>query len=177
MVPHRQGLRLVAKREEEPRPRPLRISELLVFGDQKGGCSRTPKTRSSLILNGRGRVTGTVRLPGSGEYAIWIAGDFGRVVRVSVDGKQVAAVEHDHSYSDQYVELARRHLDAGEHRVSVSKPGGNLDPGDASGDEVPVGPIVFVRPRRLPVRTAPVSDARRICDRGGLDWMEIVGAR
>jgi hypothetical protein len=56
----------------------------------------------------------------------------------------------------------------------MSKPNGSLEPGDAAGDEVPVGPIVFVRTRPLPVKTAAVKDAFRICDRGGLDWMEIV---
>jgi hypothetical protein len=136
----------------------------------------SPKTPSSLVLAGRGSVAGNVALRRSGTYVVWIAGDFGRVVRVSVDGKQVAAIRRIHSYADQYLELGSRHLDAGVHRIRVSKPGGGWEPGNASGEEVPVGPIILVRPRPLPVRTAPVRDAFDVCTRGHLDWMELVRA-
>jgi hypothetical protein len=58
--------------------------------------------------------------------------------------------------------------------VELSRPGGNFEPGNGSGDDVPVGPIIFELPRALPVRKIPVNDAQRVCRRGGLDWMEVV---
>jgi hypothetical protein len=134
----------------------------------------SPKNPSSLVLGSKGSAGGNVTLPRSGSYRIWIAGDFGRVVRIEIDGKQVAAMKRMHSYPDQYLDLGRRELGGGEHRIRISRPGGNLDPGNASGDEVPVGPIIFELPRPLPVRKVPVRDADRICSRGRLDWMEIV---
>jgi hypothetical protein len=126
------------------------------------------------VLGSKGSAAGNFKLARTGDYRIWIAGDFGRVVKVGVDGRQVAAIERMHSYADQYLDLGRRRLSAGAHRVELSRPGGNFEPGNGSGDDVPVGPIIFELPRALPVRKIPVNDAQRVCRRGGLDWMEVV---
>jgi len=134
----------------------------------------SPKNPSSLVLGSKGSAGGDVSLPRSASYRVWIAGDFGRVVRIEIDGTQVAAPKRMHSYPDQYLDLGRRELGAGEHRIRITRPGGSVEPGNASGDEVPVGPIIFELPRPLPVRRAPVRDAERVCARGHLDWIEIV---
>jgi len=125
---------------------------------------------------GAGEVSGTVAVLRWGDYEFWIAGAFGRAVRFSVDGQPLATLKRMQSYADQYHWVARRDLRAGVHRIRITRGGGNLEPGDRAGADVPLGPMKLVRARPLPVRTAPVRDAERICSRGGLDWLEVVRA-
>src|SRR3954451_4330464 len=134
----------------------------------------SPKTASSIVLGTKGSAEGDLRLPRSARYRLWISGDFGRVVRIEIHGNEVAAIKRKHSYADQSLELGRLHLGAGRHHIRISRPGGNLEPGNGSGNDVPVGPIIFELPHALPVRRVPVRDAQRVCSRGHLDWMEIV---
>ena len=179
--PRRSCRSFAAKAADSARRRPVRLAYVgapdatrFHLGKAERSPLWSPKNASSLILYGRGHASGQVTLPRAGNYRIWIAGDFGRVVHVSIDGRQLTEIRRLHSYADQYIELPSRHLSAGRHRIRLTKPGGGLEPGNKSGYEVPVGPILFVLPRPLPVRTAPVRDAFRICSAGRLDWMEVI---
>ncbi len=142
-----------------------------------GGWGATPD--GQLLTAGQGTVGGRFSLPQGGRFRVWLGGDFGRAVEVRVDGRLVGTLKTRHNYPEQYELVTQRPLGQGRHRFEIRRGGGNLEPGNSSGDEFPIGPLVFelITPNARRVISAPAREAQAICARTPrLDWVELVRA-
>jgi hypothetical protein len=126
-----------------------------------------------------GRWSQGFRVGRAGEYRMFIRGSFGRRVTISIDGRPIGSLRWRESYPGQFSLVATMRLTAGEHALSVERPGGSLLPGtgnDASGQLTTIGPVVAapVTAREV-VRSAPASGLSGVCrsDRP-LDWIEVI---
>jgi hypothetical protein len=140
-----------------------------------GGWGVAPQ--GQLLTAGQGEVDGRFRLPQGGRYRVWLGGDFGRAVEVTVDGRLVGTLKDRHNYPEQSELVALRDLKNGRHTFEIRRGGGDLEPGNSSGDEFPIGPLVFelVTPNERRVQTTPAADAKAVCAKTPrLDWVELV---
>jgi hypothetical protein len=130
-----------------------------------------------VVMNGPGSVDGTVRVPESGEYRIWVQGAEQRPVTVTIDGRRVGVLEDAWSYTQGWTLLSTRRMEAGSHAVRMSKGSGRPWPGDGAAGAA-IGPVVLERaddPEAGTVRYAPLSQARQVCrDVADYDWAELV---
>lgn len=114
----------------------------------------------------------------TGTYDVFFRASVGRRVKVSIDGRQIAAPRWRESYPGQSMLLATMRLTRGTHRLEVVRGGGNLLPGtgnDAAGTTTSIGPVVFdPLSEREVVRSAPASQLNAVCaSRQGFDWIEV----
>ncbi|HEY8769936.1 MAG TPA: hypothetical protein VIM03_05295, partial [Thermoleophilaceae bacterium] len=140
-----------------------------------GGWGATPQ--GQLLTAGQGEVGGRFSLPQGGRFRVWLGGDFGRAVEVRVDGRLVGTLKDRHNYPEQYELVAQRALAHGRHTFEIRRGGGNLEPGNSSGDEFPIGPLVLElkTPNPNAVLPAPLSRARSLCLKTPrLDWIELL---
>ena len=119
-----------------------------------------------------GELSTTVRVPQGGRYRIWLKGEFGRELRVYVNGRRVGAVSYESGNDGNYATPVEATLDPGDNRLRIVRGGGSLRPGDNMAGALravvfePVGV-------RTDVRTAAAGDWRKLCGRT-LDWVELV---
>jgi hypothetical protein len=117
-----------------------------------------------------GRASGSVRLA-AGRYRVWVRGTSGRGLEVELDGRRLGTVKGINT-PGQWLPLGEEELSGGRHDVSLTRPGGNLAPGDAARGEV--GPVAFERVGADRLVTVPAQQAeRRLCGRSW-DWIERV---
>jgi hypothetical protein len=133
-----------------------------------------PTAPRSLIPNGPGRIEGTLRVPRSGVYTVWLGGSFGRGMRVSVDGRSLGDVSYELDQRGQYERVTDVQLAAGRHELVLLRGGGDLHPGNG-GSARRVGPVVLspVPAARRRIEYSGPSRADRLC-RLELDWIEVV---
>ena len=131
----------------------------------------------AVLMYGPGQVERGIGLP-AGTFDVWISGPIARAVKLELDGRELGEVSDAWSYPgtawNHAGVLTTRQRD--DHVLKVSRGGGSLAPGDGAKDQA-IGPVVFARreARAGEVRYAPVSQARRLCDRiEELDWIELV---
>jgi hypothetical protein len=134
----------------------------------------TSKSRDEILPAGPGVASGQVRLPG-GRHEVWIQGPFGRATSIVVGSTEVGSLKNRQNYPDQFEPVGKVSVRDGSHTVRIVRGGGNLEPGNAAGD-YPIGPLVFATGSAdPPVRTAPLSRARSLCERRRrLDWIAVV---
>ena len=122
---------------------------------------------------GPGAVAGTLGVPRTGSYEVWLAGSVGRRLGVSFDGREVGSVEDELSRPPGWLLLGTTDLRRGPHRVRIVRGGGNLEPGNGDGPRF-VGPVV-VRPASGAARLRSVAPGswRSLCGRS-LSWVELV---
>jgi hypothetical protein len=131
---------------------------------------------ATLDMDGQGEVAGSVRVPDSARYQLWLGGSFGRALDVRVDGRLVGRSPAALSGPGEYAAVASPlTLAAGAHRVAVFRPGRSLAPGAGGGSSRRLGPLMLTpagaaagTPRFLSVRRW-----RRLC-RVSPDWIEVV---
>jgi hypothetical protein len=133
----------------------------------------------SLYVTGRGEASGRFELSRSGPYRVWLQGTFGRALTVELDGRRVGQLKMRHNYPGQFELVGTIQLNAGGHRVRISRGGGNLEPGNGDNSFQQVGPLVLARigEESPSVRTTAIGDAYDVCRRGRLDWIEVVRVR
>jgi hypothetical protein len=124
-----------------------------------------------LELKTPGFARGTVTIPASGTYRVWLKGTFGRPVQVSVDGLTVGEA-HRVDTPNSWSWVATIRLGAGSHRVELRRGHGGLAPGD--GAETLVGPLTLERAGSRALRSVAPAAAGSLCGRP-LDWVELVG--
>jgi hypothetical protein len=117
-------------------------------------------------------------LPATGSYNVFLRGSVGRRVKISVDGRQIAAPRWRESYPGQSMLLATMRLARGTHQLDVVRGGGSLLPGtgnDAGGTTTAIGPVVFdPTSEQEVVRSAPASRLESVCgSQQVLDWLEV----
>jgi hypothetical protein len=119
-----------------------------------------------------GELTASVQIPQAGRYRVWLKGEFGRELRVFVNGRDVGALSYQSGNEGNYGTPMEADLEAGRNRVRIVRGGGSLRPGDNMPGALRA--IVFEPVGvRTDVRTAPPGDWRRLCDRT-VDWVELV---
>jgi hypothetical protein len=119
-----------------------------------------------------GELTATVELPAGGRYLIWLRGEFGREVRVYVDGRRVGALSYESGNDGNYGSPIEVSLEPGRHRLRLERGGGSLRPGDNMPGALRA--VVF-EPAGIDTepRVVPAADWREACERV-VDWVEVV---
>jgi hypothetical protein len=129
---------------------------------------------------GAGAIQGSLSLPGSGIYDIWMAGSIGRPLTLYVDGRRIASVGYQERYPDQYIHFADISLSSGRHVIRLTRPNGSLLAGSGDGPDATsglVGPLLFTLKRAGDevVRVVPGSEAHRVCAaHAGYQWIEVL---
>jgi hypothetical protein len=123
-----------------------------------------------------GEISLPVEVPGGGRWRIWLKGEFGREVTVSVDGEEIGGVSYESGNEGNYAEPMEADLTAGTHRLKISRGGGSPAPGDATPSRLSAV-VLEPEPAREPpvVETIPPSQWRDLCDRN-VDWIEVVSS-
>jgi hypothetical protein len=106
-----------------------------------------------------------------GRYEAWVAGSLGRRIEVRVDGQLVGAAVGVNNLG-QWLPAGEVTLGPGAHTLRLTRPGGNLEPGD--GYQGDLGPLVL-QPvgGSTTLERFTAANARRLCGRSW-DWIELV---
>lgn len=129
-------------------------------------------------LGSPGIATRRFAVPEQGVYDLWLEGNFGRPLAVTVDGRHVGGVGGQSGNEGNYARPLRIRLRAGLHRLEIERGGGSLRPGDATPSMLTRVVFEPVLDRPPGVRELPAGQWRRLCGRP-VDWVEVVktGAR
>ncbi len=136
------------------------------------------RERKGFAMRRAGTLSARFDVPRSGIYDVWLQGQFMASVSVAVDGRELVSIAGQLAGNslvpDTATPVAVR-LPAGVHRLSVTRAGFSLAPGNG-GSAVLDG--VFLTPAGTPareLRSLPAGgDARSQCSRSYL-WVELVG--
>lgn len=96
----------------------------------------TPKgtgEREGLVMHTPGTLSASFVIPRAGTWEVWVQGQIMPAVGVAVDGRTIATIAGQldgNSLVPDTVPPIAVHLDAGGHRVSVTRNGFSLAPGD-----------------------------------------------
>jgi hypothetical protein len=133
-----------------------------------------PEIPDGIALYTPGELSVRVEVPAGGRWRIWLKGDIGREVTVSVDGEPVGGVSYESGNDGNYAKPLEVDLTAGTRRLTVQRGGGSPAPGNATPSKL-VAIVLEPEPARRPpdVQTMPASEWRELCDRD-VDWIEAV---
>jgi hypothetical protein len=133
--------------------------------------------REGLVMGTAGRLSAEFALPTSGAWDVWVQGQIMPTVQLSVDGHRTTSIAGQldgNSLVPDTVPPIRLTLAAGRHRISVTRPGFSLAPGDGGSA---VLDAIFLTPASTdpqgPLRTAAPGRWRTLCGRL-YQWVEIV---
>ncbi len=133
--------------------------------------------REGLVMSTPGRLSASFDLPFAGVWQVWVQGQIMPTVKLSVDGRMIASVAGQldgNSLVPNTVPPTAVSLSAGEHHVSLTRPGFTLAPGDGG---AAVLDAIFLTPARTdpqgPLRAAAPARWRSLCGHA-YQWVEIV---
>jgi hypothetical protein len=119
-----------------------------------------------------GEMTLPVEVPAGGRWRIWLKGEFGREVSVSVDGQPVGGVSGESGNDGNYAPPLEADLTAGKHKLELTRGGGSPAPGDHTPSRLVAVVLEPESAGEAPeVETVPPSRWRDLCGRN-LDWIE-----
>jgi hypothetical protein len=135
--------------------------------------------REGLVMSTPGTLTASFDLPAGGAWDVWVQGQIMPSVRLGVDGRTLASIAGQldgNSLVPDTVPPIPVELAAGRHRVTVTRSGFSLAPGDGG---AAVLDAIFLTPAatdpRGPLRTAAPALWRSLCGRS-YQWVEVVRA-
>jgi hypothetical protein len=133
-----------------------------------------PEIPDGIALYTPGVMHVRVHIPAGGRWRIWLKGDFGREVTVSVDGRPVGGVSYESGNEGNYAKPLEADLTAGTHRLTLERGGGSPAPGDHTPSKL-VGIVLepAALAERAAVQTMAASRWRELCGRE-VDWIEVV---
>ncbi len=137
----------------------------------------------ALRAYGAGSLEGAISVPADGVYEVSMPGSVGRPVTVFVDGRRVGSVGYQERYPGQYLRFGRVALSAGSHTVRLTRPSGNLHPGDGDGPDTSagiIGSLTFTleQPQNGVLQVVSAKDAGNVCAAPvGYQWMEVLAPR
>ncbi len=133
-------------------------------------------THPGLEMTGAGELSTTFELPRAGTWELWLQGELMPSVQVSVDGRRIASIGGQlagNPHNPDTMTPLRVRLASGRHRLTITRGGANLTPGD--GGEAILHEI-FLTPASEPdvdtLHVTPPSRWRDLCGRR-LDWIEV----
>ncbi len=138
------------------------------------------RERKGFAMRRAGRVSLRFTLPHAGMWDIWLQGQFMPRIGVGVDGRALAALQGQLAGNSLVPDTAtpiRVRLAAGGHRLTVTRAGFSLAPGNG-GAAVLAG--VLLTPAGMPARALRAlpgaGGSRALCARA-YQWIELVGGR
>jgi hypothetical protein len=141
--------------------------------------ARWGREREGLVMSSPGSLSASFSLPRSGVWQVWVQGEIMPTVKLRIDGRTIAAIGGQldgNSLVPNTVPPIAVRLSAGEHTVSVTRPGFSLAPG-AGG--AAVLDAIFLTPADTdpqgPLRIAAPADWRSLCGRS-YQWIELIPA-
>jgi hypothetical protein len=136
--------------------------------------------RHGLTMKRPGRLYTSFRIPTVGRWELWVKGQIMPTIEIGLDSRRVASVSGQLSGNSLVSASAPPipvRLSAGVHRLSVTRPEGDLQPGDGG---AAVLDAIFLTPSAQRsggvLRGVPASRWRRLCGRS-YQWVELVDAR
>ncbi len=167
----RRPARLVAARSPEL------VSVHVPFAALPAGWGRQ---RAAVVMKRPGRLYATFRVPTAGNWEVWVKGQIMPTVELSIDGRRVASVGGQLGGNSLVMGSAPPisvSLTAGVHRLTVTRRGFQLTPGDGGSA---VLDAILLTPASEPsggvLRHAAVSRWRRLCG-GSYEWVELIAGR
>lgn len=128
-----------------------------------------------LSLYTPGELTKPFRVARAARYDIWISGEIGRRLEVSVDGRAIGRVGQQTGGSPNFLLPLQANLSSGAHVLRLVRPGGSLAPGDAAPSSLDAVVIsVTGSGLRSKLSKMPVARYRDLCRSRGIDWVEAV---
>jgi hypothetical protein len=98
-----------------------------------------PSGAGEIGVHGAGTLTATFEA--GGDLQVWLGGSIGREVTVEIDGRSVGKVAGARNYGGALEPVGFVTLRPGAHELRISRPRGDLSPGDGSGTRL--GPVVL----------------------------------
>ncbi len=135
--------------------------------------------RAGLVMNRPGRLSAEFDLPSGGIWDVWIQGQIMPSVELAVDGRALASIAGQlsgNSLVPDTVPPFPVRISAGTHRVTVTRPGSTLAPGDHGAavlDAILLTPAAASAGASL--RSVPVSRAAELCGTP-YQWVELSSA-
>lgn len=129
--------------------------------------------RATTAFVGPGTITARVEVARAGRYRLWAAGEVGRKVQATVDGKPAGSARQETGGDGNVVRFGITELTPGAHVVRLTRGGGGLAPGDAAPTSIGMIALAPVADEAFLVRTVPIGDWRALCGQS-LDWVETV---
>jgi hypothetical protein len=120
-----------------------------------------------------GSIVGSLDVPRSGSYQVWLDAAVVRRFDVWVAGEHIGYAQNQLGPPQQFVHVGQVTLAPGLHQVKIVPATGSVRPGQDATTQL-IGPVMLVQaPDPPPVRVINPSGARSLCGRS-LDWLEIV---
>jgi hypothetical protein len=134
--------------------------------------------RHGLVMKRPGRLYAAFTVPTSGLWDVWVQGQIMPTVELTVDGRQIASVggqlDGNSLVTSPGPPIPVR-LSSGAHRLTLTRPGLNLAPGDGGSA---VLHAILLTPAATPsagvLRAVPLPAWRTLCGRS-YEWIEPVG--
>jgi hypothetical protein len=168
-APARAGRLIAADAPEVIRLALARSAHPARWGHQRGG----------LVMARAGRLSVGFAVPAAGAWDVWIQGQFMPEVKIALDGRALATIEGELSGNSLVVDTApprRVELAAGAHRLTVTRSGTNLAPGNGGWA---ILDSVFLTPARdgagSRLSEAASRSWRSLCGRT-YEWAELLAA-
>ena len=137
------------------------------------------RERRGLVMGTPGELTGMFALPAAGEWDVWAQGQFMPSVRLGIDGHRLGSIAGQlsgNSLVPDTVPPSLIGLTAGTHRITVSRSGFTLAPGEGGRA---VLDAIFLTPAKADpggvLRVAAPARWRTLCG-GDYQWVELVGS-
>ena len=165
---HHRGGRLVAAAS----PELVRVALPRATHPRRWG-----RVRNGLQLSTPGQLSATFEIPRAGVWDVWLEGQIMPTVNLGVDGHKLASIGDQlggNSVVLNPMTPVPVALSAGRHRLTLSRGGFTLAPGEGGSDYlyglflVPAGPA-----SQQPLRSASPSRWRLLCGRS-YEWIEAV---
>ncbi|HLH14292.1 MAG TPA: hypothetical protein VKV16_05845, partial [Solirubrobacteraceae bacterium] len=133
--------------------------------------------RGGLVMSTAGTLTASFALPRAGAWEVWVQGQIMPRVTLRLDGRAVASIAGEldgNSLVPDTVPPVRVSLGAGAHRVSVTRGGFGLAPGEGG---TAVLDAIFLTPAganaQTALRSVGAGDWRELCGRT-YRWVELI---
>jgi hypothetical protein len=147
--------------------------EPLYSPDRPIGWGVVPGQPGAIRAATPGHAAGTLNVPVSGRYAVWIQGDFPRRIDVYVDGRRGGSVSGTNT-PNQWLQAGSMYLRAGTHHLQVVKEAGRRHFGPQEWGIGTIGAVALqTADARERLVTVPLSRWRSLCGTQA-DWVELV---
>jgi hypothetical protein len=136
------------------------------WGHQRGG----------LVMSSPGRLSAGFTLPSDGRWQLWLQGQLMPTVTVAVDGRPLASLGGQlsgNSLVPNTVPPFSLVLAAGAHRLTLTRSGATLAPGDGGSAVIAAIFLTPAAPDPGQLESTPVAGWRALCS-ARHDWVELV---